>query len=94
MAAHARPAAQAWAQGDLNGIKAHYSEPKALDCLGQSATFNKLWARSVNDTVTAIDDALGRSGKTIAVINIGELLRRGGVIERLKAQGLTVEGPE
>src|SRR6266851_5359334 len=40
MAAHAKPAAEAWAQGDLAGIKAHYSEPNALDCLGQSATFS------------------------------------------------------
>jgi uncharacterized protein YbaP (TraB family) len=93
MAVHARPAAQAWAQGDLAGIKAHYSDPKALDCLGQSATFNKLWAKSVSDTVAAVNDALDRNGKSVAVINIGELLRKGGVIERLKAQGFTVEGP-
>jgi uncharacterized protein YbaP (TraB family) len=93
MAAHARPAAQAWARGDIEGIKAHYSEPKALDCLSQSQTFSKLWARSVNDTVASIDDALRQSGKTVVVVNIGELLRQGGVIERLKAQGLEVDGP-
>lgn len=93
MAAHARPAAQAWARGDLEGIKAHYSEPKALDCLSQSATFSKLWAQSVNDTVSAINDALAKSGKTIVVVNIGELLRQNGVVERLKAKGLTIEGP-
>jgi len=89
----ARPAAQAWASGDLEGIKAHYSEPKALDCLSQSATFSKLWAQSVSDTVSAIDDALTKSGKTIVVVNIGELLRQNGVVERLKAKGLTIEGP-
>src|SRR5690348_2075503 len=93
MAAHARPAAQAWARGDLEAIKAHYSEPNALNCLAQSATFSKLWARSVNDTVASINDALTKSGKTVVVVNIGELLRQGGVIERLKAQGLTIEGP-
>jgi len=93
MAAHARPAAQAWASGDLEGIKAHYSEPKALDCLSQSATLSKLWAQSVSDTVSAIDDALTKSGKTIVVVNIGELLRQNGVVERLKAKGLTIDGP-
>jgi uncharacterized protein YbaP (TraB family) len=93
MSLHARLAARAWADGDLDGIKAHYSEPKALDCLGQSATFTSLWANSVKDTVAAVNDGLGRSGKMVIVINVGELLRRGGVLERLKAQGLAIEGP-
>ena len=93
MASHARLAADAWAKGDLEGIKAHYAEPKALDCLGQSASFSRLWAQSVSDTVAAIDAALDRRGKVVIAINIGELLRRNGVVERLKAQGLTVEGP-
>ena len=93
MAAHAKPAADAWAVGDLDGIKAHYSDPKALDCLGRSASFAKLWQRSVTDTVGVIDAALKTPGKTVAVINIGELLRKNGIIDRLTAQGLTVEGP-
>jgi uncharacterized protein YbaP (TraB family) len=93
MSAHAKLAAQAWATGDLDGIKAHYSEPHALDCLGQSQSFSKLWQKSVNDTVGAIDGALKQSGKTVVLINVGELLRKGGVIERLKAEGLQVEGP-
>jgi uncharacterized protein YbaP (TraB family) len=93
MSAHAAPAAQAWADGDLDAIKAHYSEPKALDCLGQSASFNKLWERSVADSVHAIDTALAEPGKTVAVISIGDLLRKNGVIDRLKAQGFTIEGP-
>jgi len=93
MSAHAKPAANAWATGDIEGIKAHYSEPNALDCLGQSATFSKLWQRSVDDTVNAIDSALKHRGKTVVVINIGEFLRKNGVLERLKAQGLQVDGP-
>ncbi len=93
MTEHARPAAEAWAIGDLDGIKANYAERKALDCLGQSASFNKLWQRSVTDTMAALDAALARPGKTVAVINFGELLRKNGIVDRLKAQGLTVEGP-
>jgi uncharacterized protein YbaP (TraB family) len=93
MGAHAKPAADAWATGDLDGIKAHYSDPKALDCLGRSASFARLWARSVNDSVSVIDGALKVPGKTVAVINIGELLRKNGILDRLTAQGLTVEGP-
>ena len=93
MAKHARPAAEAWASGDLDGIKAHYSDPKALDCLGQSASFSKLWARSVNDTLGALNAALKSPGKTIAVVSVGELLRKNGIVDRLKAEGFTVEGP-
>jgi uncharacterized protein YbaP (TraB family) len=90
---HAQPAARAWADGDLETLKAHYSEPKALDCLSQSASFNKLWERSVNDTVGAVDTALKRPGKTVLVIEFGELLRKNGILDRLRAEGLTVEGP-
>ena len=93
MSAHAKLAASAWAAGDLDGIKANYSDPKALECLGQSASFNKLWQRSVSDTMAALDAALARPGKTVAVINIGQLLRKNGIVDRLKAQGFTVEGP-
>lgn len=93
MAKHARPAAEAWATGDLDGVKAHYSDPKALDCLGQSASFSKLWARSVSDTLSALNAALKSPGKTIAVVSIGELLRKNGIVDRLKAEGFTVEGP-
>jgi len=93
MAQHARLAAQAWATGDLDGIKANYSDPKALDCLGQSASFSKLWARSVNDTLSAVNTALKTPGKTVAVVGIGELLRKNGLVDRLKAEGFAVEGP-
>jgi hypothetical protein len=90
---HAVPAAQAWADGDLDGIKAHYSEPRAIDCLSQSSSFSRMWEESVADSVAAIDAALAQPGKTVVVISVGELLRKNGVIDRLKAQGLTVEGP-
>ncbi len=93
MNAHAKLAAQAWAVGDVDGIKAHYSEPRALDCLGQSVSFTRLWQQSVDDTVGAVDAALKRPGKTLILINMGEFLRKNGVLERLKAQGLQLEGP-
>lgn len=92
-AKHATLAAQAWADGDLEGLKAHYSEPKALNCLSQSASFNKLWEKSVTDTVGAIDAALKRPEKTVLVVELGEWLRKNGVLDRIRAEGVTVEGP-
>lgn len=90
---HAKSAADAWAIGDLEGIKAHYFEPNALDCLGRSASFTQMWLQSVADSVTAIDGALERPGTTVVIIDIGELLRKNGVLKRLAAQGFQIEGP-
>ena len=49
--------------------------------------------RDAADYTAAINDALDKPGKTIAVIDIGPLLRKNGVLERLKALHVTIEGP-
>jgi hypothetical protein len=64
-------------------------------CLEQSAVFDALETRSVADTVAAIDAALARPGKTLAVFPLGDLLRRDGALDRLRAQpGVTVTAPD
>jgi hypothetical protein len=91
--AHAVPAAQAWAVGDLAGIKAHYSDIKLDDCLQQSSVYSSLRERAIHDTTTAILAALQKPGKSFAVMPMGLFLRKGAVLERLQAAGLTVSGP-
>jgi hypothetical protein len=91
--AHAVAAAQAWAVGNLDGIKAHYSETKLDACLQQSSAYSKLRERAITDMAGAITGALKRPGKSFAVIPMGIWLRKGGVLERLQAAGLTVSGP-
>ena len=49
--------------------------------------------RNVADTVTAINAALNQPGKTIVEVQIGPLLRRNGVLQRLQAMHLPIEGP-
>jgi hypothetical protein len=49
------------------------------------------WA--VGDVAHAIEAALDGGGRTIAVVGIGQLLRKNGVLERLHADGIEVEGP-
>jgi hypothetical protein len=49
--------------------------------------------RDVSDYTAAINAALDKPGKTIAVIDIGPLLRKNGVLERLEALHITIEGP-
>ncbi len=91
--AHAVAAAQAWAVGDLAGVEANYSEIKLDACLQQNSAYAVLREKAIGDTANAITGALNRSGKTFVVIPMGILLRKGGVLERLKAAGLTITEP-
>ncbi len=90
---HAVPAAEAWAMGDVAGIKANYSTSMLEGCVKQAKRFGELDARAVGDMLKAVHQALAKSGKTVMVIDIGWLFRAGGVTEQLKTEGITIEGP-
>lgn len=49
-------------------------------------------ARSIGETVDAISDALERGGRTIAVVDMGIMLRDDGVLDRLRKNGIAVTG--
>ena len=90
---HAVAAAQAWAVGDLAGMKAHYSETKLDACLAQNNAYALLRERAIGDMTKSIASALERPGKSFALVPMGTFLRKGGVLERLNAAGLTISGP-
>jgi hypothetical protein len=91
---HAAPAAQAWAVGDLTALKANYGEARLAHCvIAAVQSVADISERDVADYTAAINDALGKPGKTIAVIEIGPLLRKNGVLQRLDALHVTIEGP-
>jgi len=91
---HAIPAAQAWAIGDIRNVKANYAESRLVDCIvSQVHSVADISERDVADYTSAINAALDQPGKTIAVIDIGPLLRRGGVLERLETLHVAIEGP-
>lgn len=91
---HAIPAAQAWAIGDIRDVKANYAESRLADCVIAAVhSVAGINERNVADYTAAINAALDKPGKTIAVIDIGPLLRRGGVLERLGALNAAIEGP-
>jgi hypothetical protein len=50
-------------------------------------------ARNIAETAAAINGALTQPGKTVALVQMGPLLRKDGVLARLKAQGVTIEAP-
>lgn len=90
---HAAAAANAWASGDLPGIKASYSEQRFESCIQSVPSVAALFQRAVNDSVKAVNTALGQPGKTVMAASIGSLLRQNGILERLRAEGATIEGP-
>lgn len=92
-AANAPQAARAWATGDLAGVRAR-AAPALLDaCLQQVPTFGVLLERGTAEAVSDIEKALAKPGRTIAVIDLQYLLRRDGVLDRLRARGAVVDLP-
>jgi len=91
---HATAAADAWAVGDIKAVKTHYGQSRLADCVIAAVhSVADISERDVTDYTAAINDALNKPGKTIAVIEIGALLRKNGVLERLQALHVNVEGP-
>lgn len=91
---HADAAADAWAVGDIKALKANYGESRLANCVIAAVhSVADISERDVADYTAAINDALDKPGKTIVVIDIGPLLRQNGVLERLEALHVTVEGP-
>jgi hypothetical protein len=91
---HADRSARAWAVGDIRTVKANYSEWRLGTCIMAAVQkFSDIDGRNVSEYVSAIDAALDKPGKTIVVINMGPLLRKNGVLERLTAKHITIEAP-
>jgi hypothetical protein len=91
---HVPAAANAWAIGDTAGMMANWSPSQYYECLVQlSPHATAVDARSIDDTVAAINEAIAGGGHAVAVVDIGILLRKGGVLERLKAEGISIAGP-
>ena len=91
---HADRSARAWAVGDIKTVKANYSELRLGTCIMAALQkFSDIDGRNVSEYVSAIDVALDKPGKTIVVINMGPLLRKNGVLERLTARHITIEAP-
>jgi uncharacterized protein YbaP (TraB family) len=92
--AHADRSGRAWAVGDIRTVKANYSESQLFGCITAAVqAIGDINARNTSEYVSAIDAALNQPGKTIVVISMGPLLRKDGVLERLQAKHIAIEGP-
>ncbi len=92
-AARARPLARAWADGDLATVRGGITANLLDQCLLQMPSATALLDHGTRQSVEAIDAALAKPGKTVAIIDLKFLLRSGGVLDRLKAQGAEVSVP-
>ncbi|MFZ5718487.1 MAG: TraB/GumN family protein [Pseudomonadota bacterium] len=86
-----RAAARAWAEGDVEGALAN--ERTYERCLAVISGGRSYDERTKADTAAAIAAALKTPGHAIALVPLRPLLAQGGVLDRLRGQGLTVKTP-
>jgi uncharacterized protein YbaP (TraB family) len=84
-------AARAWAEGDVAGALAN--ERTYERCLAAVAGGRTYDERTKADTAAAITSALRQPGHAIVLVQLRPLLAQGGVLDRLRSQGLTVKTP-
>ncbi len=87
-----RRASEAWADGDVR--TALTAERGYERCFAALPTITALILRSQADMADAIAGALAKPGETVVVVDLRSLVARGGVLDRLRARGLTVRTPD
>lgn len=92
-AGHAVPAAEAWAQGRLAEARRHRSDDAFDVCLEGAPGARALLEKSLADSLAAVESALAGGGRTVAVIDLRLLDRRGGLLDRLRARGAEITVP-
>lgn len=87
-----RRAGRAWASGDVAGALA---APRSAErCLAALPGAAELKRDSLARQASAIDAALKKPGRTVAVLSLRSLVAREGVLQRLKARGYVVVSPQ
>ncbi len=95
LARNAERASDAWADGRILAAQPHYSETRLIDC-ATSLSASAASVETAHNTLlaNAIDAALRTPGKSVAVIPLGPLTRKGGVLDLLGSKGVTIHQPE
>jgi len=84
---------KAWAVGDLAGVRRNTPSQAYETCLAQVGGGQALRERAVAESTATLLQALRTPGKTVAIIDLGQLQRRNGVLDRLKAAGAEITVP-
>lgn len=86
-----RAASRAWARGDLEGALA--AERTWERCIAATPGAQAFDSRFKADMAADIRKSLSRPGVALAVVPLRPLLSEGGVLDRLRREGFTVETP-
>ena len=89
----AAPAATAWGKGDVAALRVFRTRSVTPACLEDNANLKALREQGTVDAVNALNDALSRPGKTVALIDLQYLDQRNGVLDRLMARGAEITIP-
>jgi hypothetical protein len=87
-----RGVAQSWARGEISPVAP--ISPIDQACLSAFPEMKSLADRNLAADSGAVVAALGRSGHAVAVFDLRSLTMTGGILERLRARGLAVSGPQ
>jgi hypothetical protein len=85
--------AAAWAEGDLETIKALETASGSMACLDAAPAAAALRDRVAADWAKDLSRSLVLPGKTVVAVELVSLTRKGGLLDQLRAQGLEVIGP-
>ena len=94
--------ANAWAQGDIAGLRALTYTDVAKTCtdallqngLAQSRGFSELPAKAQAAWMAEAEKALATHAETVALLSIAQVIGPSGYLAALEAKGYTVESPE
>ena len=92
--ADATAAAEAWGRGDVTTLRALRARIGLAQCLEDLPSIQALTERGTADAVSAIDEALSRPGKTVALVDLAYLDRANGLLDRPRARGAMVTVPD
>jgi uncharacterized protein YbaP (TraB family) len=86
-----RAAARSWAEGDVRAaLSGERSYERCLNAAPGAIAFD---TRAKADQAAAIAKALEKPGHSIALVQLRPLLSKGGVLDRLRAQGFEIKTP-
>lgn len=91
-----------WAEGDVAGLRRISQDDFSGTCIdallgsgvAKSAGLEDVPARVRNTWLAAVEESLNRNRSAVAVINIAELIRPGGMLDRMRAKGYAIIEPE
>ena len=91
---HLAAAGHAWAVGDLKSVRTNLSPAETpLIVFLHTPAGQRIGAQSTDDTTTALRTALAQPGVTVAVLRLAALVQKGGALDRLRAEGVSVTEP-